>query len=76
MGLKVNIVNAPFASILAGLTAGKYDVGASSFTDTKAREKTVNFVDYFTAGESFFTKTSGGVEVSGIAGICGHTVAR
>ena len=75
MGLKVNIVNAPFASILAGLTAGKYDVGASSFTDTKAREKTVNFVDYFTAGESFFTKTSGGVDISGISGLCGHTVA-
>ncbi len=75
MGLKVNIVNAPFASILAGLTAAKYDVGASSFTDTKAREKTVNFVDYFTAGESFFTKTSGGVDINGIAGICGHTVA-
>jgi polar amino acid transport system substrate-binding protein len=75
MGLKVTIVNAPFASILAGLTAGKYDVGASSFTDTKAREKTVNFVDYFVAGESFFTKASGGVNISSIAGLCGHSVA-
>ncbi len=75
MGLKVKIVNAPFASILAGLTAGKYDVGASSFTDTKAREKTVNFVDYFVAGESFFTKSSGGVNISGIAALCGHSVA-
>jgi polar amino acid transport system substrate-binding protein len=75
MGLKVKIVNAPFASILAGLTGGKYDVGASSFTDNKLREKTVNFVDYFTAGESFFTKSLGGVEISGIAGLCGHSVA-
>jgi polar amino acid transport system substrate-binding protein len=75
MGVKINIVNAPFASILAGLTAAKYDVGASSFTDTKAREQTVNFVDYFVAGESFFTKASGGVGISGISDICGHTVA-
>jgi polar amino acid transport system substrate-binding protein len=75
MGLKANIVNVPFASILTGLAAGKYDVGASSFTDTKAREKTVDFVDYFTAGESFFTKASGGVSISTIADICGKTVA-
>jgi polar amino acid transport system substrate-binding protein len=31
----------------------------SSFTDTKAREKVVNFVDYFEAGTSFFEKASG-----------------
>ena len=75
MGLKVSVVNAPFASILAGISAGKYQVGASSFTDTKEREKTVDFVDYFIAGESFFTKTSGGVSIGGIADICGKTVA-
>jgi polar amino acid transport system substrate-binding protein len=75
MGLKVDIKNATFDSIIPGLAAGKYDVGASSFTDTKEREKTVDFVTYFTAGESFFTKTSGGAEISGLSDLCGHTVA-
>jgi polar amino acid transport system substrate-binding protein len=75
MGLKVKIVNQTFDSIIPGLAAGKYDVGASSFTDTKEREKTVDFVDYFIAGESFFTKASGGADISGIADICGKTVA-
>lgn len=75
MGLKVNMVNETFDSIIPGLASGKYDVGASSFTDTKAREKVVNFVDYFVAGEEFFTKASGGVSVSGLADICGKTVA-
>jgi polar amino acid transport system substrate-binding protein len=55
MGLKVKVVNATFDSIIPGLAAGKYDLGASSFTDTKMREKQVDFVDYFTAGESFYT---------------------
>jgi len=50
MGLKIKIVNATFDSIIPGLASGKYDVGASSFTDTKEREKTVDFVDYLTAG--------------------------
>jgi polar amino acid transport system substrate-binding protein len=75
MGLKIKIVNQTFDSIIPGLASGKYDVGASSFTDTKEREKTVDFVDYFVAGESFFTKASGGADISGIADICGKTVA-
>ena len=75
MGLKVNVVNATFATIIPGLSAGRYDMGASSFGDTKAREKTVDFVDYAFVGESFYTKTSGGVSIASIADICGKTVA-
>lgn len=75
MGLKANVVNATFDTIIPGLAAGKYDMGASSFTDTKEREKTVDFVDYFIAGESFITKASGGATISGISDICGKAVA-
>jgi len=75
MGLKANIVNETFEGIIPGLAAGKYDMGASSFTDTKEREKTVNFVDYFSAGTSFYTKASGGTAVSGLADLCGKMVA-
>ncbi|HEY3727687.1 MAG TPA: ABC transporter substrate-binding protein [Solirubrobacteraceae bacterium] len=75
MGLKANLVNATFDGIIPGLAAGKYDMGASSFTDTKEREKTVNFVTYFLAGTSFFTKASGGTSVTGLADLCGKTVA-
>lgn len=75
MGLKIKIVNATFDSIIPGLASGKYDVGASSFTDTKEREKTVDFVDYFTAGESFYTKAAGGATINTIDDLCGHTVA-
>jgi polar amino acid transport system substrate-binding protein len=75
MGLKANVVNATFDTIIPGLAAGKYDMGASSFTDTKAREKVVNFVDYFDAGTSFFTKASGGASVTGLADLCGKTVS-
>lgn len=75
MGLKVDLENQTFDSIIPGLASGKYDIGASSFGDTKAREKVVDFVDYFQAGTSFFTKASGGTDVSGLAGLCGKTVA-
>jgi polar amino acid transport system substrate-binding protein len=75
MGLKVQVSNATFESIIPGLAAGKYDLSVSSFTDTKAREKTVDFVDYYSSGESFYTKTQGGVSINSIADLCGHSVA-
>jgi polar amino acid transport system substrate-binding protein len=75
MGLKANVVNVTFDAIIPGLAAGKYDMGASSFSDTKAREKVVNFVDYFLAGESFLTKSSGGTSISSLSDLCGKSVA-
>ncbi|HEY4094277.1 MAG TPA: transporter substrate-binding domain-containing protein, partial [Baekduia sp.] len=56
LGLKAKVVNATFDGIIPGLAADKYDLGMSSFTDTKEREKTVDFVTYFSAGTSFYTK--------------------
>ena len=75
LGLKVNMVNATFDTIIPGLASGKYNLGISSFTDTKVREKTVDFVTYFVAGTSFYVKTSGGPDVTSLAGLCGHKVA-
>lgn len=75
LGLKANVVNAKFDSIILGLTSGKYDLGMSSFTDTKAREKQVNFVTYFSSGSGFYEKASGGPPVTGLSSICGLKVA-
>jgi polar amino acid transport system substrate-binding protein len=75
LGLKANVQNASFDAIIPGLSSGKYDVGLSSFTDTKEREKTVDFVTYFSAGTSFYTKAQGGPNVQGLADLCGLTVA-
>ena len=58
MGLKAKFQNATFEAIIPGIQAGRYDVGASSFTDTKEREKKVDFVTYFNAGISFYAKTA------------------
>ncbi len=75
MGLKTNMVNAKFETIIPGLAAGKYDIGASSFTDTKEREKTVDFVDYFSAGLSFYAKASAPPPVKTVADLCGRSVS-
>jgi polar amino acid transport system substrate-binding protein len=75
MGLTINIVNSNFETIIPGLAAGRYDLGVSSFTDTKEREKTVDFVDYYSAGISFYAKSTANPGVSKISDLCGKTVA-
>jgi polar amino acid transport system substrate-binding protein len=75
MGLKVDLINANFETIIPGLAAGRYDLGVSSFTDTKEREKTVNFVDYFKAGISFYANSSANPGVQKLADLCGKNVA-
>ncbi len=74
MGLKADVQNATFDAIIPGLASGKYDIGMSSFTDTKEREATVDFVTYFEAGTSFFGK-KGGPAPDGVVDLCGLSVA-
>jgi polar amino acid transport system substrate-binding protein len=75
LGLKAKLINSDFETIIPGLAAGRYDLGISSFTDTKEREKTVDFVDYFSAGISFYAKSSANPSVNTVADLCGKTVA-
>ena len=75
MGLEATVKNVTFDSIIPGLAANKYDLGMSSFTITKEREKTVDFVSYANAGTSFFVKAQGGPDVQSLADLCGETVS-
>jgi polar amino acid transport system substrate-binding protein len=75
MGLKASVQNVTFDAIIPGLAAGKYDLGMSSFTDTKEREKTVDFVTYLTAGSSIYVKADGGEDITSLDGLCGKKVA-
>jgi polar amino acid transport system substrate-binding protein len=74
MGLKVKFVNAKFDNIIPALASGRYDISVSSFTDNKEREKTVDFVTYFSAGTQFFAN-SDGPDITGLEDLCGHSLA-
>jgi polar amino acid transport system substrate-binding protein len=74
MGLKVTFFAPPaFREILSGVVEHKYDLGMRSITDTKAREKLLNFVTYFKSGVSFYVRTAGPV-INGASDLCGHKV--
>ena len=75
LGLKTNHSKVTFDNIIAGLLAKKYQVGNSSFTDNMTREKQVNFVDYFQAGEGVYAKSSSMVKFTGFSSFCGLKIA-
>jgi polar amino acid transport system substrate-binding protein len=75
MGLQVELQNIGFDSIIPGIAAGKHDLGMSSFTDTKEREQTVDFVTYLTAGSGIYANADGDFKPASLDELCGHAVA-
>jgi polar amino acid transport system substrate-binding protein len=75
LGLKETESNVTFGNIIGGIGSGRYQIGNSSFTDNKSREKQVNFVDYFQAGEGVYAKSSSTAKFTGLKSFCGTTVS-
>lgn len=74
LGVEVEFVNASFDGILAGIQAGRYELGMSSFTDTKEREQTVDFVTYLEAGTSTMVRKCNPKKIEAIEDLCGKKV--
>ncbi|MDT4893680.1 MAG: polar amino acid transport system substrate-binding protein [Pseudonocardiales bacterium] len=72
LGLTTEYRQSDFDKIVPAVSAGTYDIGMSSFTDTKEREKTDDFVDYFTAGILWAAPTGKTVDPTNA---CGLTVS-
>lgn len=74
-GLKATFVDTRFEQLIAGLGTGHFDVIASDLYITDERKKQVDFIPYFTTGNSIMVKASGGLRPTGVTGLCGKTVA-
>ena len=74
LGLKVTVEPASFDGIIPGINAGRYDMSLSSFTDTKEREASVNFVTYFEAGTSTMVLAGNPQNINGATDLCGRPV--
>ncbi|MEV4556043.1 ABC transporter substrate-binding protein [Kitasatospora sp. NPDC049285] len=74
LGLTADVQNADFTSIIPGIASKKYQLGMSSFTDTKEREQTVDMVTYFTAGSAAAVK-KGNPDKIDPKDLCGKKVA-
>ncbi|MHB8511271.1 MAG: ABC transporter substrate-binding protein [Actinomycetota bacterium] len=75
MGVKFTFINTSFDGIIAGVSAGKYDLSMSSFTDTADREKKVDMVTYFQAGEAIFVAATSTASYKTLDQLCGKPVS-
>ncbi len=74
LGIKIKFINVAFSGILAGLQSGRYPMAIASFTDTKAREAQVNFVDYLESGASIVVTPANAKKLTEVSELCGHSV--
>jgi polar amino acid transport system substrate-binding protein len=76
LGVKWDVQNGTFPTIIPGVQNGKYDVGMDNFGVTGPREKVVDFATYLTDGQSFLAPSDGKLDtVSDITDLCGLTLA-
>jgi polar amino acid transport system substrate-binding protein len=76
LGVKWDVQNGTFPTIIPGVQNGKYDVGMDNFGVTGPREKVVDFATYLTDGQAFLAPSDGDLNtVSDITDLCGLTVA-
>jgi polar amino acid transport system substrate-binding protein len=72
LGLKPDYREADFAKIIPSIQGGTFNVGMSSFTDSKEREQSVDFVTYFSAGSLWAQKPGANIDPENA---CGKKVA-
>ncbi|MFI2430900.1 ABC transporter substrate-binding protein [Streptomyces sp. NPDC018693] len=87
LGVKFEFENGTFDALITGLRSKRYDIAMSAMTDTKNRQEGidsetgkkvgegVDFVDYFTAGVSIYTKKGDDQGIKTWSDLCGKKIA-
>lgn len=84
LGVAFRFENGTFDDLVTGLRAKRYDIVMSAMTDTKDRQdgaengkkvgEGVDFVDYYSAGVSIYTRKGRTEGIDGWNDLCGRTV--
>lgn len=75
LGLKLEVQQASFGSLIPGLQAGRYDFAASVMYDTNERQKMVDFVDYAKDGTGILSSAGSPHKNMAAGDFCGLSVA-
>ena len=74
MGLQTKVVTTSFDTIINSLVARRFDVVISAVSVTPERQKKVDFIPYFNAGESLLVKAGNPLNLKSLADLCGQKV--
>ena len=75
LGVRVRFVNTDFTRLIPDVVAGDADLAMSAMTDTAARARKVDFVNYFSAGTAIVVQRGNPAGITDIRGLCGRVVA-
>lgn len=74
MGMRVSFQNHDFNDLIPALNGQKFDAVLSAMSDTRARSKKVDFVDYFLAGSGMLVAAGNPHHIFNLASLCGMSV--
>jgi polar amino acid transport system substrate-binding protein len=74
MGLQANVVTTDFDTIIDNLVNKRFDVVISAVSITPERQKKVDFVPYFNAGESLLVQKGNPLNLKSVSDLCGQNV--
>ncbi|MCA1006958.1 ABC transporter substrate-binding protein [Rhodococcus hoagii] len=69
LGVTADFKQADFDKIIPAVQAGTFNVGMSSFTDTLEREKSVDFVTYYSAGVQWAQRPGDDIDPNDACGL-------
>ncbi|MER5177098.1 ABC transporter substrate-binding protein [Streptomyces sp. NPDC002896] len=75
LGVPFEFKNASFDGLITSLKSQRIDVVMSGMSDTKERQGSVDFVDYYTAGAMLLVKKGNPENLKTLADLCGKTIA-
>jgi polar amino acid transport system substrate-binding protein len=75
LGDSISFSNVLFEQIIPSVKTHRGDFAWTAVFDLKAREKTLNFIDYFKTGAQLYTSTAHAGEYKTIKSLCGQTIA-
>jgi polar amino acid transport system substrate-binding protein len=75
MGVKTEIKNVVFDSIIAALLTKKCDLIISGMNDTPERRKQVDFVDYLKVGQSIMVKNGNPQHITKLSDLAGKSIS-
>ena len=75
LGSDIEFSNAPFQTLITGLTTDRFGLLISEMNDTAKRQAELDFVDYYNASIAFITLADRADGIVGAESMCGLTVA-
>jgi polar amino acid transport system substrate-binding protein len=75
LGIKLTFQNATFDGLITSLRSKRIDLIMSAMSDTPERQKSIDFVDYFSAGTSILVKKGNPAKINSLDDFCGKTIA-